>query len=121
MPRLKRADISEPGIVRRRRGRGWEYRDGNGERIGDLETLERIRELAIPPAWRDVWICPLPNGHLQATGTDAAGRKQYLYHPQWRLQQDRRKFDEMLDFARCLPHIGRVCHAQLAQTGLGRE
>jgi DNA topoisomerase I len=68
-----------------------------------------------------VWICPLPNGHLQATGTDAAGRKQYLYHPQWRLQQDRRKFDEMLDFARCLPHIGRVCRAQLAETGPGRE
>jgi DNA topoisomerase-1 len=85
------------------------------------EDRARIEGLAIPPAWRDVWICRHPNGHLQATGTDAAGRKQYLYHEEWRRQQDREKFDEMLDFARCLPHIGEVCERELAGGGLGRE
>src|SRR5918992_731264 len=119
MPRLRRVDCAGPGFTRRRRGRGFEYLDEAGRRITDLETLQRVKDLMIPPAWNDVWICPLPNGHLQAVGTDAAGRKQYLYHPQWRLQQDRRKFDEMLDFARCLPHIGRVCRAELAESGLG--
>ena len=84
MPRLRRSDVAGPGIVRRGRGRGFEYLDEDGERIDDIETLERIRELAIPPAWRDVWICPYPNGHVQATGVDAAGRKQYRYHQAWR-------------------------------------
>jgi DNA topoisomerase-1 len=85
------------------------------------EERARIRGLAIPPAWQDVWICPHPNGHLQATGTDAAGRKQYLYHELWRKRQDREKFDEMLEFACCLPHIRSVCEARLGGTGFGRE
>src|SRR4051812_50109438 len=84
MPRLRRSDCTGPGIVRRRRGRGFEFVDEEGERIEDEETLERIRELVIPPAWRDVWICPYPFGHIQAVGTDAAGRRQYLYHQRWR-------------------------------------
>src|SRR5919202_1588169 len=102
MPRLKRADCSGPGIRRRRRGKGFEYLDENGEPVEDPETLERIRALAIPPAWADVWICPYPNGHLQAIGTDAAGRKQYLYHPGWRARRDAEKFDRMIAFARAL-------------------
>jgi DNA topoisomerase-1 len=105
MPRLRRSDVAGPGIVRRGRGRGFEYRDEDGERIDDLETLERIRELAIPPAWRDVWICPYPNGHVQATGIDAAGRKQYRYHQAWRERRDQIKFDRMTDFARALPAL----------------
>ena len=78
--RLRRSDCAGPGISRRGRGRGFEFRDDEGRLIDDPEDLARIRELGIPPAWKDVWICPDPRGHLQATGTDAAGRKQYLYH-----------------------------------------
>ena len=107
MARLRRADLAGPGITRRRRGRGWEYFDENGEWIGDLETLERIRELAIPPAWNDVWICPYPNGHIQAIGIDAAGRKQYRYHQRWRERRDQIKFDRMTEFARALPTLAR--------------
>ena len=105
MPRLRRADCSGPGITRRRRGRGFEYRDEDGARIDDEETLARIRELAIPPAWKEVWICPYPMGHLQATGTDAAGRKQYRYHDRWRERRDQQKFDDMVEFARTLPRM----------------
>jgi DNA topoisomerase-1 len=96
MPRLRRADCSGPGLRRVRRGRGFQYREEDETPIEDRETLEQIRELAIPPAWEDVWICPHPRGHIQATGYDAAGRKQYLYHQQWRENRDRQKFDEML-------------------------
>ena len=103
MPRLRRVDCSAPGISRVRRGRGFEYRDAEGRILGDPETLERISELVIPPAWKDVWICPLANGHIQATGIDAAGRKQYLYHAAWRTRRDRQKFDEMVSFAKDLP------------------
>jgi DNA topoisomerase-1 len=80
VPRLRRVDCSGPGIVRRRRGRGFEYVDEDGRSVDNSEVSERIAQLAIPPAWRDVWICPDPLGHLQATGVDAAGRKQYRYH-----------------------------------------
>jgi DNA topoisomerase I len=107
MPRLRRSDCSGPGVGRRRRGRGFEYLDDDGDRIEDPKVVERIAKLGIPPAWRDVWICDDPRGHLQATGIDAAGRKQYLYHPQWRQRRDQRKFDDMLDFARALPRIRR--------------
>jgi DNA topoisomerase I len=119
--RLRRVDCSGPGITRRRRGRGFEYLDEEGRRIDEPAVLERIRELAIPPAWEDVWICPYPMGHLQATGQDAAGRKQYLYHPRWRERRDRQKFDEMLDFARALPRIRRRVEADLALAGMPRE
>jgi DNA topoisomerase I len=121
MARLRRVDCSGPGIVRRRRGRGFEYLDADGERIDDHEALERIRELVIPPAWKDVWICPSPDGHLQAVGTDAAGRRQYLYHPQWRARRDQQKFDEMLRFARALPGIRRKAATHLADRGLTRN
>ena len=107
MPRLRRSDCAAPGIARRGRGRGFEYLDPGGERVDDPETLERIRELAIPPAWRDVWICLDPLGHLQATGIDAAGRKQYRYHDLWRTRRDRAKFHSMTDFGRALPGLRR--------------
>jgi len=121
MPRLRRSDCSSPGILRRGRGRGFEYLDENGERIDDEEVLERIRELVIPPAWKDVWICSYPFGHIQAVGTDAAGRRQYLYHAQWRARRDQEKFDEMLRFARALPLIRRTAAKHLTQRGLTRE
>ena len=121
MPRLRRSDCSRPGIVRRGRGRGFEYLDESGERIDDGEVLERIRELVIPPAWKDVWICPYPFGHIQAVGTDAAGRRQYLYHGQWRARRDQEKFDEMLRFARALPDIRRTAAKHLKQRGLTRD
>jgi DNA topoisomerase IB len=106
-PRLRRADCSGSGIRRRRRGRGFSYVDDEGNRIDDPEVLQRIAELAIPPAWEDVWICPYPNGHLQATGTDAAGRKQYRYHDAWRTRRDAEKFDDMVRFAKALPTLRR--------------
>jgi DNA topoisomerase IB len=106
MPRLRRVDCAAPGIRRRGRGRGFEYLDeSTGERIEDEEILERIRALAIPPAWKDVWICADPLGHIQATGADARGRKQYRYHDLWRERRDRQKFDAMLEFGRSLPEL----------------
>jgi DNA topoisomerase IB len=114
MPRLRRVDCSGPGITRRRRGRGFVYLDESGARIGEAEVLARIGELAIPPAWRDVWICPYPSGHLQATGTDAAGRKQYLYHPEWRRRRDLEKFRDMIAFAHDLPALRERVAADLA-------
>ncbi|HEX5469061.1 MAG TPA: hypothetical protein VFW80_08440 [Gaiellaceae bacterium] len=121
MPRLRRVDCSGPGISRRGRGRGFEYLDEDGERIDDPETLDRIRELAIPPAWRDVWICPYSFGHIQAVGTDAAGRRQYVYHERWRVRRDQEKFDEMLRFARALPGLRCRAAQDLSQRGMTRE
>jgi DNA topoisomerase I len=115
--RLRRSDCSGPGITRRGRGRGFEYLDENGERITDPETVRRLAELAIPPAWKDVWVCSDPMGHLQATGIDAAGRKQYLYHQRWRERRDQQKFDEMLDFARALPRLRRRVAQDLPANG----
>ena len=105
--RLRRSDCSGPGIRRVRRGRGFSYADEHGHRIDDREQLERIRELAIPPAWEDVWVCSDPLGHLQATGVDAAGRRQYLYHQRWREGRDREKFERMVGFAESLPRLRR--------------
>src|SRR3954452_20715788 len=121
MPRLRRADCSAAGIRRRRRGKGFEYLDQDGSRLTDEETLARIRELAIPPAWKDVWICPFPMGHIQATGIDAAGRKQYLYHDKWRERQDRKKFDAMVRFARALPDMRAHVEGDLEGDELTRE
>jgi DNA topoisomerase IB len=119
-PRLRRVDCSTPGITRRRAGRGFVYlRDG--ERITDPEVVARVRALAIPPAWTDVWICPLPAGHIQAVGTDAAGRKQYRYHDAWRLRRDQEKFDHMLDFARALPALRGMLEDHLASGDMSRE
>ena len=121
MPRLRRVDCSAPGLRRRRAGRGFVYVDANGTRVTDEETLRRIDSLVIPPAWEDVWICPLPNGHIQATGTDAAGRRQYLYHQAWRVKRDREKFDHMLEFGRALPRLRKRIAKDLKQPGLPRE
>src|SRR6187455_1115788 len=113
MARLRRADCAGPGIRRRRRGKGFEYIDRDERRVTEPSVLQRIQELAIPPAWEDVWICPYPMGHIQATGIDAAGRKQYRYHDKWRERRDQQKFDEMIDFARALPAMRRRVDADL--------
>ena len=121
MARLKRADCSSPGITRRRRGKGFQYLDEEGRTISEPSVLERIRELSIPPAWEDVWICPYPLGHIQATGIDAAGRKQYRYHDRWRERRDRQKFESMEAFARRLPALRRQVERDLAREGMPRE
>jgi DNA topoisomerase-1 len=118
---LRRVDCSGPGIRRRRRGKGFEYLDDGGRRITDPRVLDRIRALVIPPAWEDVWICPHSTGHIQATGVDAAGRKQYRYHDLWRERRDRQKFDTMIDFARSLPRLRRRIERDLALDGMPRE
>jgi DNA topoisomerase I len=119
--RLRRVDCSGLGIRRVRRGRGFAYLDENGDPIEDVEARDRIRALAIPPAWRDVWICPDPRGHIQATGYDDAGRKQYLYHDAWREHRDRQKFEEMEEFAAALPALRKRIEDDLALRGLVRE
>jgi DNA topoisomerase-1 len=122
MPRTKRVSCSGPGIVRRPRGKGFEYLDGrSGAKIEDPHTLARIRDLGIPPAWKDVWICFEPMGHIQALGTDAAGRRQYIYHSAWRQKKDREKFDRMLDFAQHLPSMRAQWAEHLEMDGLGRQ
>jgi DNA topoisomerase I len=121
MARLRRVDCSGPGITRRRRGRGFEYLDQNGNRVTDPDVLARIDQLVIPPAWQEVWICPYPMGHIQATGIDARGRKQYRYHDKWRERRDQQKFDEMIDFARALPRMRRRVDEDLAREGMARE
>ena len=105
MPRLRRSDPSVPGITRRRRSRGWSYAGPNGDPVTDRQVLDRIEKLVLPPAWTDVWISPWPNGHIQAVGTVAAGRRQYRYHDEWRARRDAEKFDRVLDFAERLPAI----------------
>jgi DNA topoisomerase IB len=121
MPRLRRVDCANPAISRRRRGRGFEYLDEGGERIEDPDVLERIRALAIPPAWDDVWICADSLGHIQATGVDARGRKQYRYHDLWRERRDRQKFDAMVDFARSLPQLREQVERDLRKRRISRE
>lgn len=111
--RLRRSDCSAPGIVRRRHGKGFSYRTADDERVTDPEMLERIRSLAIPPAWQDVWICPWKNGHIQATGVDDAGRTQYLYHESWTERQAHRKFDRILEFSRKLPELRKQAESDL--------
>lgn len=110
-----------PGISRRRASHGFTYwRPGKGQ-VRDAATLTRIRALVIPPAWRDVWICPNPDGHLQATGRDARGRKQYRYHPRWIAIRDEQKYGRLIEFARVLPSIRRKVRADLRATSLSRE
>jgi DNA topoisomerase-1 len=118
---LRYAADDRPGIRRRRQGRGFSYRAADGTLIRDRETLARIRALAIPPAWTDVWICPSPNGHLQASGRDARGRKQYRYHERWRTRRGADKFARMLAFGKALPRIRARCDADLARRGVPRE
>ncbi|PXV55861.1 DNA topoisomerase-1 [Dyella jiangningensis] len=107
-----------PGWHRRRSGKGFTYWTERGRRITDPRTLARIRSLAIPPAYRDVWICPDARGHLQATGRDAKGRKQYRYHPRWRSTRDEGKFSRMATFGRCLPAMRRRVTADLRRPGI---
>jgi DNA topoisomerase IB len=122
MARLRRADCSGPGITRKRAGKGFAYYDEDGNKVDEPEILTRIGELGIPPAWKEVWICPYPNGHLQATGLDAAGRKQYRYHDAWRTRRDAEKFDDMTRFARALPQLRAQVEADLqASDQLTRE
>jgi DNA topoisomerase-1 len=111
----------EPGIRRRRAGKGFTYKGPDGRAVRDAATLARIRALAIPPAWTDVWICPDPNGHIQATGRDAKNRKQYRYHPRWREVRDSTKYEHMLDFARALPAIRARIAEDMGRRGLSRE
>jgi DNA topoisomerase-1 len=110
-----------PGITRRGAGKGFSYRNPDGSKVTDKRVLARIKALAIPPAWTDVWICPSPNGHLQATGRDDRGRKQYRYHPKWREVRDEAKYDRMLVFAAALPAIRERVDHDLRRTGLPRE
>jgi DNA topoisomerase-1 len=119
--RLRRADCAGPGIKRLRRGRGFSFSDCDGTPISDEETLARIRQLAIPPAWKEVWICPDPFGHIQATGYDDAGRKQYLYHERWQQRQAERKFELVRRFALALPKLRRAVTADLRRQGMPRE
>jgi DNA topoisomerase IB len=120
MPRLRTVSPSDPGWTRRRSGKGFVYLDQHGNRLAD-EDVERIRQLVIPPAWEDVWICPHPRGHLQAVGTDAAGRRQYLYHPQWRAQRDAEKFDRVVELGRRLPRVRKRLVEQLAGPPTDRD
>jgi DNA topoisomerase-1 len=121
MARIRRVDCSGPGFTRKRHGRGFAYFDVSGERIRDPEVLARLKALVIPPAWTDVWICTDQNGHLQAVGTDAAGRRQYLYHERWRARRDSEKFDRMLEFARLLPDLRERTAEALAGEGFTRD
>lgn len=111
----------EPGISRLARGKAFVYRDRLGRNVRDSRTLERIRSLAIPPAWTHVWICARPDGHLQATGRDARGRKQHRYHPEWTAARNSAKYDQMIEFALALPAIRKRAHADLAKAPLSRE
>lgn len=112
---------AEPGITRRRAGKGFSYRGLDGRPVKDKETLARIRALAIPPAYADVWICPDPNGHVQATGRDARGRKQYRYHPRFREVRDGTKYEHMLDFAAALPGLRARVDRDMSLPGMPRE
>lgn len=118
---LRYSTDRRPCITRRRAGRGFSCRHPDGTLVRDAPTLARIRALAIPPAWRDVWICPSPSGHLQAVGRDARGRKQYRYHARWHRRRRADKFGRMLAFADALPRIRARCDADLARPGLPRD
>jgi DNA topoisomerase IB len=118
---MARSDLTVAGYTRRRSGRGFRYFAPGGGPATDPETVARLKGLVIPPAWIDVWICPDPGGHVQATGTDAAGRRQYLYHEQWRVERDQLKFDRMLEFGAALPRIRETVRDQLGGRGLRRE
>lgn len=121
MTRLRRSRTTSPGIRRIRRGRGVGYLDPTGAPVREPAELDRFARLAIPPAWRDVWISPHPRGHIQATGLDDAGRRQYLYHPAWRARADERKYERMLELAAALPAARRRATADLRGDGLTRE
>jgi DNA topoisomerase I len=118
---LRYVNDGAPGLRRRRAGKGFVYLDTHGRQLRNAKTLERIRALAIPPAYTDVWICADPRGHLQATGRDARGRKQYRYHSRWRVRRDAGKFDRIIDFGRSLPTLRRRLSRDLKLPGLPRD
>src|SRR5829696_8165147 len=118
---LRYVTDERPGISRERQGDGWIYRKPDGSRITNQQTIDRINSIVIPPAWTDVWICADPKGHIQATGRDDRGRKQYRYHPRWREVRDSTKYERMLDFGKALPAIRQRIEADMAKRGLPRE
>jgi DNA topoisomerase I len=118
---LVRVDPASPGLGRRRRGRGFSYLDVDGTPLDDPAEIARIKALAIPPAWQDVWICPDPDGHIQAIGVDAAGRRQYRYHNEWRVARDREKHDRVLDLGRGMADVRAAVTARLSGPGLTRD
>lgn len=118
---LRYVSDDQPGYTRKRKGDDFEYFDSDGKRIRDEARLLRIRRIGIPPAYEDVWICPTPNGHIQATGRDARGRKQYRYHERWREARDENKYDRMVVFGHALPKIRRRVNKDLKQRGLPRS
>ncbi|HEX8078108.1 MAG TPA: hypothetical protein VF511_09860, partial [Chthoniobacterales bacterium] len=118
---LRYVSDQDPGYTRKAKGDDFEYFDTEGKRIRDETRLLRIRRIGIPPAYKDVWICPSPNGHIQATGRDARGRKQYRYHERWREVRDENKYDRMLVFSKALPKIRRQVNRDLKKRGLVRE
>ncbi len=120
MPRLRRTSPDQPGWSRRRAGRGFVYLDEQGDRLAE-EDAQRVRDLVIPPAWTEVWVTPYANGHLQAVGTDDAGRRQYLYHPHWRTRRDAEKFDRMLEFGKALARARELVVADLGREGMPLE
>jgi DNA topoisomerase I len=119
--RLRRSVVSGPGLSRVRRGRGFSSHDHDGKPITDEATLTRIKDLVIPPAWKKVWISPYENGHIQAVGTDAAGRRQYLYHDKWQEERAEEKFDRVLEMSKSLPEMRRRVTADLRRHGLARD
>jgi DNA topoisomerase I len=119
--RLRRVDCAGPGIKRVRRGTGFSYEWQDGSRVQDPDTLARISALVLPPAWEDVWICPHPRGHIQAVGTDAAGRRQYRYHDEWRIQRDAEKHARVLTFAKLLPAARETVVTHLGERGMTRN
>ena len=119
--KMRAVDVADPGFGRRGAGKGFTYVDCEGRRITDRDVIARIKALAIPPAWTEVWICPEPHGHIQAMGYDARGRRQYRYHDQWRAERDQAKHDRMLELARALPRLRRCVRRDLATEGMGRE
>lgn len=118
---LRYVTDEKPGITRRKSGKGWSYRSPRGEKISKPEVIARINKLAIPPAYTDVWICPHADGHIQATGRDAKGRKQYRYHERFREVQESSKYEHMLEFAKLLPGIRAKCAEHMKLRGLPRE
>ncbi|MCG7581539.1 DNA topoisomerase IB [Mycolicibacterium sp. OfavD-34-C] len=119
--RLRRSTLDKPGLTRKRRGKGFAYYDSDGELLTDEKTLQRVKDLVIPPAWKKVWISPHPNGHIQAVGTDAAGRRQYIYHQAWQEERAEEKFDRVLDLSLQLPQWRARVTEDLAAKGLGRD
>lgn len=121
MTRLVYSDDSKPGITRKKVRNGWGYWDARGERITDREEIDRLNAIGLPPAYTDAWFCPKPNGHIQATGKDEKGRKQYRYHPEFREQQEAAKYERTAEFGRALPRLRKQVEADIARRGLVKE